>query len=100
MKNLEIHTTRNSKVEVEVCFSKSFAGHGHYKILCEADFKGNKKTFSQTTNDMPWIDSLSEFKEENNPSWEEETDFYLDKFQWDFEERINDWVDELLESNN
>ena len=97
MKTLSIHTTNDNKADVEVYFNSQFSGHGHYKILCYASYENNKKTFTQTTNDMPWIDSLSSFKEDNNPSFEQETQYYLDKFEWDFEERINEWIDELFD---
>lgn len=82
--------------DVEVHFRSLPSGHGHYKIFCEATFEDQKKEFVKTTDDMPWIDSLHEFKHENNPSWEEETDFYLEKFGDYFEmECINEWIEEL-----
>ena len=95
MKTLEIQTLGNNNVEVEVSFRNQFSGYGHYKIICDARFNGKSKEFKLTTNDMPWMDSLSDFKAEN-PTWEQEIEFYLEKFQDNFEEMISEWVDEEL----
>ena len=98
MKNLNIETTNGIEREVEVYFNSLPSGHGHYKITCTASFDNNKKDFNITTSDMPWIDSLSEFKYENDPTFEELTEFYFEKFGDDFEMNyINDWVQEIVE---
>ena len=98
MKTLNIETTNGIKKEVEVYFNSLPSGHGHYKITCTASFEGYKKDFVKTTNDMPWIDSLSEFKYENDPSFDDLTEFYFEKFGDYFEMYyINDWVQEVVE---
>lgn len=95
MKTLEIHTTANNQVNVELTFRNLPSGHGHYKIFCDVSFNKNKKTFTKTTDDMPWIDSLSDFRYED-PTWEAINDFYFEKFGDFFEEQINEWVDTIV----
>ncbi len=97
MKNLAIETTNGNNVNVELDFRSQPSGHGHYKIFCDVNFLNNKKTFTKTTDNMLWIDSLADLKSEN-PSWEAINEFYFEKFGDFFEEQINEWIDLILEN--
>jgi hypothetical protein len=95
-----IEIYKHGEHEVELSYSNGFSGYGHHNIFCEVYYKGKKKSFKITTSDMPWIDSLSEFRFEENPSLEQLNQFFHDKwFDYSFEERIADWIYQNLEDD-
>ena len=82
--------------EIELYFSHQIAGYGHWHILCEVTYEGEKKTFKHLTTNSEFIDSLNEARS-NDATWEKIQKVYFDKAFDDLEEIIREWCEQVAE---
>jgi hypothetical protein len=93
----DIETLENQTQEIEVWnIQKTFTGYGHWKITFDIRFKDEKCIFSHTTTDSMSIDELTEFRVED-PSLDELHEFMCDLWFSFIEEKVAEWVDEIIE---
>lgn len=71
-----------------------FSGYGHKKVTITLEFNGEVKDFTTTTTDMQAIDEISELAGEEK---------YLALYNlviYKVEERVQEWISDLIDSNN
>ena len=76
--------------ELEINYTQALtAGHGHKKITVELYFKGEYKTFSATTSNMPDYDDATELEGEDK----DEALFKIISYQ--LKDNIDEWIVEV-----
>jgi len=89
-----ISNYKGHSFEIETYFSFWRTGYGHWTIVCDVTYKGNKKSFNNVTTDSQFIDQLSEMRADGE-SWNDIQKFCHEKCFYDLEESILEWVEEL-----
>lgn len=85
MKNINLNGT-----DLEINYTNATtAGHGHKKITVELYFKGEYKTFSATTSNMPSYDDATELE----GSDKDEALFNIISYQ--IEDQVEEWIVEF-----
>lgn len=95
---LEIYSLGNHEpieAEVQFHYHHLFSGYGHWKIICIAEYEGEQKEFRHITTDSMFIDEVVNAKQDE--SYEVTQKMYHDSFYSDFEERIGEWIDSLVD---
>lgn len=74
--------------------SSKFSGYGHYTITVELEYKGERKEFSRTTDDMPSYDDATDLEGD-----EKDLAFYK-IIERKIEDAVADWMAEVDELKN
>lgn len=85
--------------EVQLSYSHSFAGHGHWKIECEVVYQDNFKSFFTKISDSLFIDKIYDLKQEGVSLAELEA-VYFDYIHAELQESIIEWLDECKEKQD
>lgn len=79
----------NSELELDYVSTKQ-SGYGHKTITVDLIYKGEKKSFSKTTNNMSDYDSATDIED-----YQEKNKALYNLISYSIEEQIADWTNEV-----
>lgn len=94
---IDIDGHGQQEIEIwHVC--NKFKSYGHWRIEMHFIFNEHQKTFGYVTTDSEFVDMISDMTNDEETTYEEIIEAYHSNFfERYFEERVAQWIEEILD---